>query len=431
MRYAILPPDELIEDGVVTLPGSKSIATRMLVLDALSGRFHKPGDAAVAGCDDTQVIMSALDAAHSCGEGTQLTLDMQASGAALRFLTAYFAAVPGADVILTGTPRLCSRPLAPLVDALRECGADIEYVGAEGYAPVHVKGCSLAGGTVSVDATVSSQFISALLMVAPAMRQGLVINMEGEPVSLPYILMTVAMMGQRGIEVEREPLRLTVPAGAYAPFNQPAEGDWSSAAFWFEVSALSAGWITLTNLSRDSIQGDRAAARYFECLGVTLSDEDVEQGLQLCPSPEVYGRLDLDLTDNPDLAPSLAVTCCLIGVPFKFVGLQTLSTKECDRLEAICMEMDKIGRVVRKVRDFGLEWEGKTHPVSVLPVFDSHGDHRMAMALAPVAVYIPGIAIEGAECVSKSYPGWWDALRSVGFEVTDVTNEIGDGEEEE
>jgi len=150
--------------------------------------------------------------------------------------------------------------------------------------------------------------------------------------------------------------------------------------------------------------------------------------VQLCPSPEIYGRLDLDLTDNPDLAPALAVTCCLIGVPFRFVGLATLATKERARLAAICEEMDKIGRVVEKVRDFGLEWEGKTHPVAELPGFNAHGDHRMAMALAPVSVYIPGITIDGAECVSKSYPGYWDDLRSVGFEVGDASE---DAEEED
>ena len=422
MKYAILPPGELIEDGVVTLPLSKSISTRMLVLDALAGIYHDVPDGAVADCDDTRVIISAISEARKAeASGTRVVLDMKSSGAALRFLTAYFAIQPGAEVELTGDERLCARPMEPLVTALRQCGAQIEYLAGEGYAPLLVKGRSLPGGEVTIDSTVSSQFISALLMVAPYMEKGLTLRLEGEPVSLPYILMTLAMMRQRGVEVEREPLRIDVPHGSYTHFDQPAEGDWSAAAFWFEVSALSAGWITLTNLPEDSIQGDRAAAKFFDCLGVTLSTEDVETGVQLCPSPEVYGRLDLDLTDNPDLAPALAVTCCLIGVPFKFVGLATLATKECDRLAAICEEMDKIGRVVEKVRDFGLEWEGKTHPVRELPGFSAHGDHRMAMALAPVAVYLPGITIDGAECVGKSYPGYWDDLRSIGFRVVDIT----------
>ena len=323
-------------------------------------------------------------------------------------------------MVLTGTERLCQRPMAPLVDALRECGADISYLKEEGYAPLLVKGTRLTGGDITIDATVSSQFISALLMAAPLMERGLTLHLEGEPVSLPYITLTLHMMRQRGIEVDREPLRISVLSAHYAPFAQPAEGDWSAAAFWYELSALSAGWIKLTNLLTDSCQGDRAAAKYFECLGVNTSTEDVEEGVELCPSPEVYGRLDLDLPDNPDLAPALAVTCCLIGVPFRFIGLGTLSTKECDRLEAIREEMLKIGRVVEKIRDFGLEWDGSSRPVSKVLPFSAHGDHRIAMALAPIATYIPGIAIDGAECVTKSYPDFWDHLRSVGFKVVDL-----------
>ena len=429
MKYAILPPGELIEDGVVTLPLSKSISTRMLILDALAGVNHDAPHDVLADCDDTRVMIEAMKAVREATPGKCVNVDVQSSGAALRFLTAYFAIQPGLEVEITGTSRLCERPMEPLVAALRWCGAQVDYLENEGYAPLKIRGCALVGGEVTIDATVSSQFISALLMIAPYMTMGLTVNLGGEPVSLPYILMTIEMMRQRGVEVSREPLRISVPSADYSTLDQPLEGDWSAAAFWFEVSALSAGWITLTNLPENSIQGDRAAAKYFDCLGVTLSTDDVETGVQLCPSPEIYGRLDLDLTDNPDLAPALAVTCCLIGVPFKFVGLATLATKECDRLAAICEEMDKIGRVVEKVRDFGLEWEGKTHPVAALPGFSAHADHRMAMALAPVAVYLPGITIDGAECVTKSYPRYWDDLRAVGFQVVDVTS--GDAVQEE
>ena len=311
------------------------------------------------------------------------------------------------------------------------CGAEIEYLGEAGCAPLRIKGKPLEGGEVPVDATVSSQFISALLMVAPLMRRGLKILFEGEPVSLPYILMTIGMMAQRGVEADREPLRVSVAPGEYRAFEQPTEGDWSAAAFWYEISALSAGWITLTNLREDSLQGDRAAARFFECLGVnTVLSEETEGATDLVPSPEVYGRLDLDLTDNPDLAPPLAVTCCLIGVPFRFVGLQNLGVKESDRLEALCREMDKIGRRVEKVRDFGLEWDGKGHPVAEMPVLDAHGDHRMAMALAPVGIYVPGIVVDGVETVSKSYPGYWEQLRSIGFRLEEVDGTNADAEKE-
>lgn len=419
MKYKILPPDEMIEDGVVTLPLSKSISTRMLVLDAMSGRYHAAGGDGVADCDDTRVIIRALDAWRNAGETGRVKVDLGASGAAMRFLTAFFASRPGVEVELTGCERLCHRPMKPLVEALRQCGATVEYLGEEGFAPLLVRGTELYGGEVTIDSTVSSQFISALLMAAPCMRSGLTIRLEGEPVSLPYILLTLHMMGQRGVEADREPLKISVQPGVYNEFDQPAEADWSAAAFWYEVSALSAGWITLTNLDADSRQGDRAAARYFECLGVDTTTEDMASGLQVCPSPEVYGRLDLDLTENPDLAPALAVTCCLIGVPFRFTGLETLASKECDRLEAIRTEMLKLGRIVERVRDLGLEWDGSTRPVTEIPEFSAHGDHRMAMALAPVAVYVPGIVIDGVECVSKSYPGYWDDLRSVGFDIAE------------
>ena len=193
------------------------------------------------------------------------------------------------------------------------------------------------------------------------------------------------------------------------------EGDWSAAAFWYEVSALSAGWLTMTNLKADSLQGDKAAARFFSCLGVeTVESEEVEGALDLTPSPEVYGRLDLDLTDNPDVAPALAVTCSLIGVPFKFTGLHNLAMKECDRLGALAEEMNKLGRNVEKVRDFGLEWDGKSHPVREMQILSAHGDHRMAMSLAVAALRSDeAVEIEGAESVAKSYPGFFGDLEHI------------------
>jgi len=420
MKYIINPPEEMIEDAVVTLPLSKSISMRALVLDAMTDGAPADNSGYIAHCDDTAVMEAALKAVMEAG-GEHVSVDVGASGAALRFLTAYFAALPGCDVTLTGTERLCTRPMQPLIRALRECGAQVDCIVNDGFAPVRVKGCRLIGGEITVDATISSQFISALLMAAPKMAQGLTVHLEGEPVSLPYILMTLGMMAQRGVDAEREPLKIVVPAGEYKPFVQPAEGDWSGAAFWYEISALSAGWITMSNLKAETLQGDKAVAKFFECLGVTTQPSEEHEGmLELCPSPEVFGRLDLDLADNPDLAPALVVTCCLIGVPFKFVGLQNLGVKESDRLEALCAEMDKIGRRVEKVREFGLEWDGKGHPIIEMPVLDAHGDHRLAMALAPAAIYIPGIVVDGVEAVAKSYPEYWEQLKSIGFTLEEA-----------
>lgn len=432
MDYRIFPPEELIEDGFVTLPISKSIVNRALTLDLLAGQGAE-GAASSSAADDEAFdirLMRSAVAALATSAGEEVEINLGESGTALRFLTAAAASRPGCRAVLTGEPGLMRRPIGELVEALRRCGADISYLGDEGYAPLRVNGLPLSGGEIEVDATISSQFVSALLMIAPLMTLGLKLKLLGEPASLPYIKMTLEMMRRRGVEVEIlcvSPLAVEVKPAGYTRVEASDEADWSAAAFWYEVVALTAGWITLDGhdgvrlpLPADSIQGDAAAAGFFQALGVdTESSEERPGAVALTPSPEVFGRLDLDLTDHPDLAPPLTVTCCMLGVPFKFVGLRSLSIKECDRLTALAEEMDKVGCDVVKIRDYGLEWEGKRHPIISLPEFDPRGDHRLAMAFAPVAAYIPGIVVKDAGCVAKSYPGYWDALRSIGFKTVD------------
>lgn len=414
MDYRVFPPEEIIEEGVIELPLSKSISNRALILAALTeGTPYPPR---LADCTDTQVLAAALR------QGLTGEVNVGGAGTAMRFLAAYYAATPGADIFLDGDERMRRRPIRQLVDALRGCGAEIEYAGEEGFPPLKIKGKRLKGGRVTVDATVSSQFVSALLMVAPTMEEGLTLELDGEPVSLPYILLTVGMMEDRGAEVDRSPLTISVAPGRYrAAEADDAEADWSAAAFFYEITALSAGWLTLRDLRTDSRQGDRRAAEYFERLGViTAPSEEIEGAVDLQPSPDLFGRLEADLSDTPDLAPALVVTASLLGVPFRLTGLQSLGIKECDRLQALVEEMEKIGARVEKIRDFGLEWDGSRHPVFEVPVFDSRGDHRMAMALAPAAVYLPGTVVRGAETVAKSFPAYWDALRALGFSLEEV-----------
>lgn len=453
MNYRILPPEELIEDGLVALPPSKSILNRRFVLDALTpgptplaayelppvlAEAEHPEDSRGASfgsnAPDAADVVIMRDAVEALpfreGSGT-VQLNCGASASALRFLIAYCAVNEGTTAILTGLPRLLERPVAPLVDALRSIGGEVEYLEKEGCAPLKIVGKKLDGGVVGLDATLSSQFASALMMVAPTMTNGLRINFEGEVSSLPYIKMTAAMMRRRGIELEVAPLYVEIPSGEYHATEEVIEADWSAAAFWYEITALTAGWISL-NLTEDSIQGDARAREFFEQLGVlTEPSEDYPGMLSLSPSPEVFGRLDLDLTDYPDLAPALAVSACMLNVPFKFVGLKNLSIKESDRLQAIVDEMDKVGCIVEKIRDYGLEYEGKRHPIAAVPEFDPRGDHRLAMALAPVAAYIPGIVLNNADCVDKSYPAYWDNLRSLGFTLLDPSEPIPEPEEEE
>lgn len=435
MDYRILPPEELIEDGVVALPPSKSLLNRRFLLDALTpgpiplAPFH-PAPAEEAA--DVVIMRDALEAIpFGEGNGATVQINCGESASALRFLIGYCAANEGTTAIITGQPRLLQRPVAPLVDALRSLGASVEYLDKQGYAPVKITGRKLQGGEVSLDATLSSQFASSLMMIAPTMNNGLRINFEGEVSSLPYIKMTAAMMRRRGIDVETAPLSVTIPSGEYKAVDETIEADWSAAAFWYEVVALTAGWISL-NLSEGSIQGDARAREFFEQLGVlTEPSSEHPRMLDLSPSPEIFGRLDLDLTDYPDLAPALAVTACMLNVPFRFVGLKNLSIKESDRLQAIVDEMDKVGCIVEKIRDFGLEYEGKRHPIHQLPEFDPRGDHRLAMALAPVAAYIPGIVVKDVNCVEKSYPGYWESLRTLGFTLLDPSEPIPTPEETE
>lgn len=398
-------------EASIPLPLSKSISNRALIMNALT-----PGAAplaAVAHCDDTAAMQAALRTEESC------RVDVGLAGTAMRFLAGYFAAQPGSDVELDGNERMRQRPIGPLVEALRACGADIEYTLAEGFPPLRIRGKKLQGGSVEMDATVSSQFISGLLMVAPTFEQGLDLSLQGEIASLPYLTMTIDMMRQRGIDIERQGNRVVVKPGAYQACDIPVEPDWSAASYWYEIAAMTAGWITLPGLPDKSLQGDRKIADIFEKLGIITEWED--SAAQLNPSPEVYNRLEMDLSGNPDMAQTLVVTCCLLGVPFVLSGLESLRIKETDRTAALAAEMAKLSFVLDISRPGVIAWEpDQRRPVSKVPPIETYGDHRMAMAFAPVAYFIPGLVIKNAEVVTKSYPEYWDHLRLAGFTVQDA-----------
>lgn len=413
MDYSLVPPEEIIETSV-RVPLSKSLSARHLVINALAGVDTK---VQVAVCDDTRVLAHGLKL-------TDGVADVLAAGSALRFLTAFYAVTPGTDISITGTNRLCKRPVATLVNALRELGADIQYEAAEGYAPLHITGRQLAGGEISVDASVSSQVISALMLVAPTMRHGLKIRLEGQIVSMPYIKMTAEMMRRRGAEVDIEGNIVTVYAGQYDDDQQPIEGDWSAASYWYALTAMSAGWVTVKDLYPESLQGDSAIADIAERLGVIT--EFTDEGTELSVSPEIFSRLDLDMSDTPDLVQTLAVVAPLLGVPFRFTGVSTLHDKECDRVNALCNEMRKLGIVLDVENNDTIAWEGDRCPIFERPVIDTYHDHRMAMAFAAAAIYAPGIIIKDVEVVNKSYPRFWDDLRDAGFTIETQSPEGAD-----
>lgn len=416
MNYKIFPPDGILE-AEIGMPLSKSVSNRQLIISALAGGSIEIDE--LAECSDTAVMQHALSTTDS-------EIDCRDAGTAMRFLTAYFACQPGRNVTLKGTDRMHERPIGPLVDALRSCGADITYLERDGFPPLKIVGSHLTSSNLNVDSSISSQFISALLMIAPTMTGGMKLRLEGEPVSLPYIDLTLSLMQKAGISCERAGGDIEVSEGSYSPTRFSGDGDWSAAAFWLEIEALSGGFITLTRISESSRQPDCKALEFFSQLGAVIDPEPEEErddAIQLIGSPDVAPRFSAFLAATPDLAPAIAVTCAMIGVPFRLTGLEGLAIKESDRLSALATELTRIGVVCSTDTPGTLEWDGRRMPVVEVPRFSSYGDHRMAMSLAPVAIFIPGIVIEDAEVVGKSYPDFWDDLREAGFHIVDADQE--------
>lgn len=414
MDLKIFPPDELT--GVpVALPLSKSESNRQLIIAALTPGGKRPQT--VAECDDTDALLGGLDATSGC-------VNVGAAGTAMRFLTAYFACKPGVDLVLDGSERMRRRPIAPLVDALRSLGADIEYAAAEGFPPLRIKGRMLEGGVADLDATVSSQFVSALLMVAPTMQHGLTLNLRGRIISTPYILMTLSLMEAAGVKARADfdAGTISVDYGLYKPTLPDVEADWSAASYWFEIAAVSAEPVSLLGLRERSLQGDAAVGRLFEITGLR-SNFDSDGTLRLQLTPDAGSQLAVDFSNNPDLAQTMAVTCCLLALPFRFDGLQSLRIKETDRLAALQMELSKLGFIVDIEEPGTLIWRGaRFDPGDEIEPIATYTDHRMAMAFAPAALYFPGLQINNAEVVSKSYPRFWNHMRAAGFTLEEVNN---------
>lgn len=410
MNLRIFPPEEILETTVRRLPLSKSVAARALVMGALTEGAPDIEDEKLAVCADIEVLAKALKIRK--GEVTA-----RESGTALRFLTAFFAATDGCDVTLTGAARLCRRPIAPLVDTLRKLGADIEYTSEEGFAPLRIRGRRLSGGQVGLDTSASSQFASALAMVAPLMENPLSIELGGQIPSLPYLKMTLAMMKARGVEAFVEGYTLQVANTPYVSVTPEAEPDWTAASYWYSIAGVTAGWVTLPGLRAESLQGDSVLQHIGNRFGV-ITDFDNE-GAELSATPDIFSRLDMDMSDYPDLVPALAVTACLIGLPFVFTGVANLRHKESDRLEILRANLLKLGIVAEVGRD-SLSWEGERVPVVEMPLINPAGDHRIAMAFAIASCFVPGITILDSEVVDKSYPGFFFDLRDAGFTVVDA-----------
>lgn len=397
--------------AMVKLPASKSISNRALILNALSSSPY--GVENLSDCDDTNLMVNALRSA-----GTDFNVG--AAGTTMRFLTAFLANRPG-EWTITGTERMKNRPIKVLVEALNALGARITYLEKEGFPPLRISDAALQGGEISLPGNVSSQYISAILMVAPLMEQGVTLHLEGEIVSRPYIHITLQLMKQFGVSATWEDHTIRVLPQSYTPIRFTVESDWSAASYWYEMMALSpTAEVELLGLFKDSLQGDAAGAKLFERLGVETCFTD--RGVRLRHTGSCCRKLTYDFVNEPDLAQTFVVTCALLGVPFRFTGLQSLKIKETDRIAALQTELRKLGYVLRDEQDSMLSWDGERCEPEAHPVIATYEDHRMALSFAPAAlVRSEGIEIAHPEVVSKSYPHYWEDLRAAGFGVR--TNE--------
>ena len=390
----------------------------------------------ISDCDDTRVMLKAFDndaTKYSFADDGARIVDIGAAGTSMRFLTAFFASQEGAEVVMSGSERMKQRPIALLVDALRTLGAQIDYVGAEGFPPLRIHGRKLEGGTLTIDGSVSSQYISALLMIAPTMSKGLALTLSGHITSVPYIEMTLGMLRQFGITSTWDHLTqvISIAPQPYKAQQYHVESDWSAASYWYEIASLAASslpsTITLEGLHAQSLQGDAAIANYFEALGIGTTYRDDAVTLEPCDIPnEARTPLEMDLTSRPDLAQTLIVTCCALNVPFRITGLHTLRIKETDRVAALETELKKLGYVVTDQELNGsveMQWDGSRCEAETAPVIATYKDHRMAMAFAPMALVLPSrsILIDDPGVVSKSYPNYWEDLRKAGFSIKELS----------
>ncbi|MDR1737505.1 MAG: 3-phosphoshikimate 1-carboxyvinyltransferase [Candidatus Symbiothrix sp.] len=392
MIYEIKAPATI--QTSVRLPASKSISNRALILNALS-KSRYPIDN-LSDSDDTYVLRQALSA-----DADQV--DIGAAGTAMRFLTAFFAQSDG-DRLLTGTPRMKQRPIAILVDALRELGANIRYTEKEGFPPLHIHGQKLSGGEICLNGGVSSQYISALMMIAPCLRQGLSLHLESNIVSRPYIRMTAGLMAIFGVKTDWHDNVIRIAPQSYTPVPFRVESDWSAASYWYEIQSLMPhAQVDLQGLEKDSLQGDAQTPIIFSAMA------------------QAKNSFIYDFTDVPDLAQTLVVTCCLTGKTFRFSGLQSLRIKETDRMTALQNELKKLGYLIHIESDSELSWKGEHCEASLQPAtIATYEDHRMAMAFAPACLKTGAVRIADPQVVSKSYPHYWDDLRAAGFKITEI-----------
>lgn len=402
------------QQSLIRVTGSKSETNRLLLLQALYPSITLEN---TSNSDDSEVMLKALAITHHPSPITQ-TIDIHHAGTAMRFLTAYFAIQEGKEVLLTGSSRMKERPIKNLVEALQQLGAEISYEENEGFPPIRIKGKKITQNKVALPANVSSQYISALLLIAPKLENGLELTLEGKITSIPYIKMTLALLNDIGVKTTFVENQITVkPLQTINSQLITIESDWSSASYWYSIIALSpmGTQITLSSYKQNSLQGDATLVEIYKSFGVetvfnynnsiTISKTHTHH-----PLPFTY-----NLNNSPDIAQTIVVTCFGLGIGCHLNGLHTLKIKETDRLEALKNELTKLGATISVTNDsLTLEPSVKINEKISIKTYQ---DHRMAMAFAPLAIKT-SIIIEEAEVVSKSYPTFWEDLEKFGFQIS-------------
>lgn len=353
-----------------------------------------------------------------------IQIDVHNAGTAMRFLTAYFASIPG-ERFITGSTRMQQRPIGILVDALRELGAKITYVENEGFPPLRIEGGKLRGGSITIQGDESSQYISAILMIAPYMTEGLQLTITGEVLSRPYIDMTIAMMQHYGAKVKSKGNTIEVAPVPYKKARSKVESDWTAASYWYEVTYLNGLPYKLKGLKNHfnspaqyNRQGDIKVAEYYEKLGIKTAYDDTGAIISRIAQYKPEECIELNLRNNPDLAQTIIIGCLLKGQYFRIKGLDNLHLKECDRIEALQCEARKLGYILSQPHKGCLAWNGKRCEVKYPIEIETHNDHRMAMAFAPAALVFDEIYINNPQVVEKSYPTYWQDLEHAGFTIT-------------
>jgi 3-phosphoshikimate 1-carboxyvinyltransferase len=390
----------------IAVTGSKSETNRLLLLQAL---FPNVSLSNTSNSDDSEVMQKAL-------KGNEELIDIHHAGTAMRFLTAFYAVNEGREVVLTGSARMKERPIKVLVEALEQLGAKITYENEVGYPPIRIKGQKITVSKVNIPANVSSQYISALLLVAPKLENGIELTLVGEITSVPYIKMTLALLNDLDIKTSFEGNVITVFPKVWVEAKEMiVESDWSSASYFFSLVALAdTASITLNSYKEDSLQGDSALVEIYKQMGVETHFGGNQMTLTKKAS-FIPIDLNLDLNNTPDIAQTIVVTCLGLGIGCHLTGLHTLKIKETDRLEALKVELTKLGAEISVTNDSLtlVASNNIKHNVKIA----TYNDHRMAMAFAPLALKVP-IIIENAEVVSKSYPDFWEDMKKLGFQIS-------------